>query len=105
MRQGLHQFQCITDPLMTANCLFGLALVASAEGRHAFAANLLGAAAARYDASGTKLLAAFDREHHALLSTTRAALGGDRFDAEHHYDAALPPAEALALALSEATPA
>src|SRR5215469_2153093 len=35
MRQGLHQFQCITDPLMTANCLFGLALVASAEGRHA----------------------------------------------------------------------
>ena len=59
-------------------------------------------AAARYVASGTRLLDALDREHQALLATTRAALGGDRFDAEHHHAAAqarpspsarLPPPE------------
>jgi len=102
LKQALRQFQRIADPLMTANCLFGLALVASAEGRHTRAANLLGAAAARYDASGTKLLAALDRDHQALVSTTRAALGGDRFETEHHHGATLPPAQALALALQEA---
>jgi hypothetical protein len=42
----LRQFQRIADPLMTANCLFALALVASAEGSHVLAGNLLGAAAA-----------------------------------------------------------
>lgn len=97
MRRGLRQFQRIADPLMTANCLFGLALAASAEGSHTLAANLLGAAAARYDASGTKLLAALDREHQALVSATRAALGGDRFEAEHRRGATLLPAEAFAL--------
>jgi tetratricopeptide (TPR) repeat protein len=102
LRQALRQFQRIADPLMTANCLFGLALVASAEGSDILAANLLGASAARYDASGTKLLAALDREHQALLATTRAALGGDRFEAEHRRGATLPPAEAFALALEEA---
>jgi non-specific serine/threonine protein kinase len=102
LKQALRQFQRIADPLMTANCLFGLALVASAENNHTLAANLLGAAAARYDASGTKLLAALGREHEALLATTRAAIGGDRFEAEHHHGATLPPAQALALALQEA---
>ena len=87
---------------MTANCLFGLAQVASAEGSHTRAANLLGAAAARYDASGTKLLAALDREHQALLAMTRAALGGDGFEAEHRRGATLPPSEAFVLALEEA---
>jgi len=104
LRQALRQFQRIADPLMTANCLFGLALVASAENHHTLAANLLGAAAARYDASGTRLLAALGREHQAIVSTTRAALGGDRFDAEHHRGATMPPAQALALALGEPTP-
>jgi hypothetical protein len=99
LKQALRQFQRIADPLMTANCLFGLALVASAGNNHTLAANLLGAAAARYDASGTKLLAALGREHEALLATTRAAIGGDRFEAEHHHGATLPPAQALALAL------
>ena len=102
LKQGLRQFHRIGDPLMTANCLFGLALIASAENNHTRAANLLGAAAARYDASGTKLLAALDREHHALISTIRAALGGDRFETEKRHGATLPPAQALALALQEA---
>jgi non-specific serine/threonine protein kinase len=105
LRQALRQFQRIADPLMTANCLFGLALVASAEGRHTLAANLLGAAAARYDASGTKLLAALGHEHEALLATTRAALGADDFEAEHRRGAALTPAQAVRLALGEAAPA
>ena len=33
-------------------------------------------------------LDALDHEHQALLATTRGALGGDRFDAEHHHGAA-----------------
>ena len=102
LRQALRQFQRIADPLMTANCLFGLALAASAENNHTLAANLLGASATRYEASGTKLLAALGREHEALLATTRAAIGGDRFEAEHHHGATLPLAQALALALQEA---
>jgi len=56
----------------------------------------------RHDASGTKLLAALDREHQALVSTTRAALGGDRFQTEHRRGTTLLSAEAFALALEEA---
>jgi len=62
-----------------------------ARAEHTLAANLPGADAARYDASGTKFLAALGCEHQALLSTTRAALGGDRFEAEHRRGATLPP--------------
>ncbi len=101
LRQALREFQRNADPLMTANCLWGLALAAGAEGRHARAANLLGAAAACFDASGTKLLPAFDREHQALVSAASAALGADRFEAEHQHGAALTPAEALELAFSQ----
>ncbi len=105
MRQALREFQRIADPLMTANCLFGLALVAGAQGSHALAANLLGAAAARYDASGTRLIAALDRDYQAMVSAARAALGGERFEAEHRRGAALAPAEAIELALGAAAPA
>ena len=101
IRQGLRQFQRIADPLMTASCLWGLALVAGAEDSHVLAANLLGAAATRYEASGTRLLAAFDQENQALVSATRAALGDDRFRAEHRRGATLSPAEALDLAFGE----
>ena len=101
LRQALREFQHITDPLMTATCLFGLALAAGAEGRHARAANLLGAAAARFEASGTRLLPALDPVHQALVSATSAALGADRFEAEHQHGAALTPVEALELAFSQ----
>ena len=79
LRQALREFQRIADPLMTANCLFGLALAAGAEGSYPLAANLLGAAAARYEASGTRLLPALDHEYQALLSATRTALGTGSF--------------------------
>jgi predicted ATPase/DNA-binding XRE family transcriptional regulator len=101
IRQALRQFERIADPLMTANCMFGLALTASAEGDHELAATLLGAAGARFDASGTKIIAALGREHQALVATTRMALGADHFEAERRRGAALAPAEALDLALGE----
>ena len=44
-----------------------------------------------------ELLAALDREHQALVATTRAALGGDRFDAERHHGGTLPSAQPLRL--------
>ena len=100
IKRALRQFQRIDDPLMTAHCLWGIALVASAEGDHARAANLLGATAARLDASGTRLLAALGQEQQALVAATRAALGADRFEAEHRRGIALTPAEAVDLALS-----
>ena len=99
IRRALRQFERIADPLMTANCLWGLALTASQEGHHALAATLLGAAGARFDASGTKIIAALGREHQALVATTRTALGADRFEAERRRGAALTPAAALDLAL------
>ena len=68
---------------------------------HALAANLLGAAATRYEASGTRLPAALDQENRALVCATRAALGDDRFRAEHRRCATLTPAEALDLAFGE----
>jgi predicted ATPase/transcriptional regulator with XRE-family HTH domain len=104
LRQALREFQRISDPLMTATCLFGLALAAGTEGHHVRAANLLGAAAARFDASGTRLLPALDREHQALVSAVSTALGEDRFRAERQHGAALAPAEALELALSDTAP-
>jgi predicted ATPase/transcriptional regulator with XRE-family HTH domain len=104
LRRALREFQRITDPLMTATCLFGLALAAGAESRHARAANLLGAAAARFDASGTRLLPALDREHQALVSATSIALGQDRFETEHQHGAALAPIEALELAFDQTAP-
>lgn len=99
IRQALRQFERIADPLMTANCLVGLAIAASQEDDYALAATLLGAAAARFDASGTKIIAAVDPEHQALVATTRTALGASRFEAERRRGAALTPAEALDLAL------
>ena len=99
IRRALRQFERIADPLMTANCLWGLALTASQEGHHALAATLLGAAGARFDASGTKIIAALGSQHRALVATTRTALGADRFEAERRRGAALAPAAALDLAL------
>ena len=56
---------------------------------HHRATDLLGAAA-RYGASGTELFAALGCGHQALLATTRAGLGGDRFEAEYRRGATLP---------------
>jgi predicted ATPase/transcriptional regulator with XRE-family HTH domain len=98
--QALREFQRIQEPMMTANCLLGFALAASAQGAHALAANLLGAAGALYDASGTRILAAASEDHDALVSAAQAALG-DRFEAERQHGAALATADAIDLALSQ----
>jgi predicted ATPase/transcriptional regulator with XRE-family HTH domain len=97
LQQALSAFQRIHDPLMTANCLFGFALIASDTGAHARAARLLGAADALYQASGTQLMAALDHDHARLVSTAATALGQDRFDTERRYGATLPASDAIDL--------
>jgi hypothetical protein len=87
--------------MMTAPCLFGDARAAGAPGAHALAANLLGAAGALYDASGTRMIVAAGADRDALVSATRAALGGDRFEAERQHGATLATADVIDLALSQ----
>ena len=99
--QALHEFQRISDPLMTANCLFGFALAASARGSYSLAANLIGSAGALYDASGTQLIAALGHDHKALLATTRAALGASQLETERQHGATLTTADAIHLALTQ----
>ena len=89
--QALPEFRRIQDPLMTANCLFGLAVAASARGSQTLAANLIGAAGALYDASGTQIIAAIGPEHQALLSATRTGLSEDRFETERQHGPPWPP--------------
>jgi predicted ATPase/transcriptional regulator with XRE-family HTH domain len=100
LTEALHQFQRISDPLMTANCLFGFALAARARGSYSLAANLIGSAGALYDASGTQLIAALGPDYSALLAAIRSALGDDQFETERQHGAALTTDEAIHLALS-----
>jgi predicted ATPase/DNA-binding XRE family transcriptional regulator len=104
MRYALHEFQQIQDPLMTANCLFGFALAATAQGAHVLAANLIGAADALYAASGTRLIAAFGPDHQALHETVTTAIGAGRFEAERQRGATMATADAIHLALSQLSP-
>jgi predicted ATPase/transcriptional regulator with XRE-family HTH domain len=97
--RALREFHSIRDPFMTGNCLFAFALVASGRGAYPRAARLIGAAAARYDASGTRLLAALEPAYQNLVATTRAALGGELFEAERRRGFALPADDAIRLAL------
>jgi predicted ATPase/transcriptional regulator with XRE-family HTH domain len=102
--QALREFQRIQDPLMTANCLFGLALAASTQDARALAANLIGAADALYAASGTRLIAALGPEHRALLEAVTTGLGDDRFEAERQHGATMATAEVIDLALGQLSP-
>jgi non-specific serine/threonine protein kinase len=104
VRQALREFQQIQDPLMTANCLFGFALAATAQGAHVLAANLIGAAGTLYDASGTRLIAAFRPDHQALHETVTTAIGADRFEAERQHGAAMATADVIDLALGQLSP-
>jgi predicted ATPase/transcriptional regulator with XRE-family HTH domain len=104
IRQALHEFQQIQDPLMMANCLFGFALAATAQGAHVLAANLIGAASTLYDASGTRLIAAFRPDHQALHETVTTGIGAGRFEAERQRGAAMATADAISLALSQLSP-
>jgi predicted ATPase/DNA-binding XRE family transcriptional regulator len=99
--RALREFQRIQDPLMTANCFFAFALVANGRGAYPQAARLIGAAAARYDASGTRLVAALEPAYQNLVATTRAALGEERFEAERQRGFALPVGDAVRLALND----
>jgi predicted ATPase/DNA-binding XRE family transcriptional regulator len=101
VQQALRAFQRTQDPLMTANCLFGFALIASGTGAHTQAARLLGAADRLYQASGTQLIAALDQDHARLVSAATAALGRDRFDSERQHGATLPASDAIDLALAQ----
>jgi predicted ATPase/DNA-binding XRE family transcriptional regulator len=104
VQQALRAFQRTQDPLMTANCLFGFALIASGTGAHTQAARLLGAADRLYQASGTQLIAALDQDHARLASAVTAALGQDRFDAERQQGATLSASDAIDLALTQPEP-
>jgi tetratricopeptide (TPR) repeat protein len=104
IRQALREFQQIQDPLMTANCLFGFALAATAQGAYVLAANLIGAAGTLYDASGTRLIAAFRPDHQALHETVTTAIGADRFEAERQHGAAMATADVIDLALGQLSP-
>jgi hypothetical protein len=99
MDDGLREFRRVQDPLMTANCFFGSALVTGRRGAHDLAARMLGAAGALYAASGTQLLEALRPAHAALLSAARAALGRDRFEPEWSRGASLSVEDAVAQAL------
>ena len=101
LRLALRAFQRIQDPLMTANCLFGFALIAGGTGAHTRAARLLGAADALYLASGTQLIAALEQDHARLVSAATTALGQDRFDVERQHGATLPTSDAIDLALTQ----
>ena len=104
VEQALRAFQRVQEPMMTANCLFGFALIASGTGAHTRAARLLGAAGRLYQASGTQLIAALDQDHTRLVSAVTAALGQDRFDAERQHGATLPTSDAIDLALAQTEP-
>ncbi len=99
--KGLRAFRRIQDPLMAANGLVVSALIANAKGAHPLAANLIGAAQALYDASGTQLIAALEKDHTALVSAIRAGLGAERFEAERLRGTTLTLGDAVQLALDE----
>jgi predicted ATPase/DNA-binding XRE family transcriptional regulator len=99
--RALREFQRIQDPLMTAHCFFAFALIANGRGAYPRAALLIGAAAAGFDAGGTRLLAALEPAYQDLVAATRAALGEERFEAERQRGFALPAGDAVRLALDD----
>lgn len=98
-RDAMREFRRVQDPLMTANCFFVSALVASQRQAYGTAARLLGAADVLYDVTGSQLIDALQPEQAALIAATRAALGQEGFAKEWTRGASLPLEDAVAQAL------
>ncbi|HET8630957.1 MAG TPA: helix-turn-helix domain-containing protein [Thermomicrobiales bacterium] len=97
---ALDQFRRLGERRGVAECLIGLAGVAAAEGRTADAARLFGAGEAALAALGSDIWPSNRADHERGVALARAALGPAAFAAARAAGRALPPEDAVALALA-----
>jgi non-specific serine/threonine protein kinase len=99
-QEGLQLSSSIGDRHAVAIGLEGLAWVAAASGQSHRAAQLGGAASALREALGVPLLPDQRAGHESVVQAMRAVLGDAAFDAAWAEGRALPPEEAVAVALA-----
>jgi predicted ATPase/DNA-binding XRE family transcriptional regulator len=96
---SLALYATVGNPYVAAACLEGIAVVAGARGQVMRAATLYGAAAAVRESIGAPLPPAEQGIYERTVATLRAALGEEAFAAAWAAGRALPPTEAIALAV------
>jgi non-specific serine/threonine protein kinase len=103
LRASLALRQRLGEPLGAAECLEGLAAVAAGTGEAGQAARWLGAAEAIREAIGAPLPPVERPDREATLAAVRAALGEAAGAAALAAGRALPPGQATAEALGDAS--